>query len=385
MDAAYNQHSPHERRKSRSSTNLNHLSLAPLTTRLPLTDPENLPDPLAAPPKRATSYLQGRSAPTTPRLLSSPVRSRSRERKTPATPGLPTTKLPKSRSTTHLHGAPPHARRAKSGSTTPNHHHKKSRDEHDGRERSDSDWLLRVGTLISTEMRESKGQTWLATRQSSTSLVGMADTDDEEEDALEREMEREREFVSRTTSRRGSVAFIEDGHIHTPGSHLGSRSQSRTENRSQLQTPHDRPLAGEGYFEEVYEEDAYAVGPMFVNLDEKLEAIEQDTSAEDEDHVRRLVRRERTGVVGSWFGSVLGWPLSSVQENDEETSDEAEGEATDDETERERHRRSLPGSGGRRFDGAVHFAEEPMPPPNAVEGGWQDAAWLLTVASKVIL
>jgi hypothetical protein len=29
--------------------------------------------------------------------------------------------------------------------------------------------------------------------------------------------------------------------------------------------------------------------------------------------------------------------------------------------------------------------DERVPPPKADEGGWHDAAWLLTVASKVIL
>ncbi|KAG4216802.1 hypothetical protein PC116_g34717 [Phytophthora cactorum] len=29
--------------------------------------------------------------------------------------------------------------------------------------------------------------------------------------------------------------------------------------------------------------------------------------------------------------------------------------------------------------------EERIPPPKSDEGGWRDAAWLLTVASKVLL
>ncbi len=46
MDVAYKQHSSHARRKNRSNTNLNHLSLAPLTTKMPLTDTEYLPSAL---------------------------------------------------------------------------------------------------------------------------------------------------------------------------------------------------------------------------------------------------------------------------------------------------------------------------------------------------
>src|SRR5277367_3138903 len=73
MDVAYNQHSPHSRRHNLSNINLNHLSLAPLTSRLPLTDPDELPDPVSRPRSshgRSISYLEGKSAPTTPGILS---------------------------------------------------------------------------------------------------------------------------------------------------------------------------------------------------------------------------------------------------------------------------------------------------------------------------
>src|SRR5699024_7257991 len=59
-------------------------------------------------------------------------------------------------------------------------------------------------------------------------------------------------------------------------------------------------------------------GPDFVNLDEKLEELERDTTFDDEDAVRRLVRRGQTGKGGSWIANVIGWSLFSVDENDEE-------------------------------------------------------------------
>ncbi|KAL2290161.1 hypothetical protein FJTKL_00646 [Diaporthe vaccinii] len=82
MDAAsaYNQHSSQGRRKNRSSTNLNHLSLAPLTTKLPINDTEIMFTELNI-HTYSTSYIQGKSAPTTPSLLSrSPRRANSRTR-----------------------------------------------------------------------------------------------------------------------------------------------------------------------------------------------------------------------------------------------------------------------------------------------------------------
>ncbi len=39
----------------------------------------------------------------------------------------------------------------------------------------------------------------------------------------------------------------------------------------------------------------------------------------------------------------------------------------------------------RQFEGVTTLVEERMPPPKADEGAWQDAAWLLSVASKVLL
>src|SRR5436190_23256945 len=73
MDVAYNQHAQHARRNNRSNINLNHLSLAPLTSKLPLKDPEELPDEvprLQSSYGRPRSYIEGKSAPTTPGILS---------------------------------------------------------------------------------------------------------------------------------------------------------------------------------------------------------------------------------------------------------------------------------------------------------------------------
>jgi len=229
--------------------------------------------------------------------------------------------------------------------------------------------MLRTGALISSEARESKGQAWLVSRASSTSLTGMRDADEE---AYERELAREKELASRRTSRRGSAIGFE-GDILTPGSRYGSRSHSRVGSRSQIRTPLERG-GQDGYFSQAFNEESVA-GPDFVGLDEKLEAIEVDTSQADEATVRRLFGR-RSGGVGSWM-----WSLFSVEENDED-SDTADGDLTDGETENQ-----LPQSASTvDFEGFSSLAESQVPPPKREEGtGWQDAAWLLTVASKVLL
>lgn len=385
MDVAYNQHSDRARRKSRSSTNLNHLSLAPLTVKLPLNDDDDdsmLSDVGASAIQPYTSYLQGKSAPTTPRLLSrSPVdaRSRSREpthhRRTPSAPSGPITK---SKSSSHL--ASGNNRHPASGQGTP----RRRKDDAGltARDRNDSDWLLRAGAAMTSEAREYKGQAWLVSRQSSTSLSGGRDPDEE---AFEQELAREREMTSRLASRRGSSALADDEAASSSAraSRLHSRSNSRSHSlagtRSHMITPLDRPGGGDddSYFggqHETFE------GPDFVNLDEKLEELERDTSLEDDEAaVRRLVRRGQNGK-GTWVSNVIGWSLFSVEENDEDSSEEAEDDSQEDAA----SRAGRAGWSDRHFEGVSNAPEEKIPPPTMDEGKWKDAAWLLSVAAKVM-
>ncbi|OAQ92018.1 hypothetical protein VFPFJ_03758 [Purpureocillium lilacinum] len=448
MDVAYNQHADRARRKNRSSTNINHLTLAPLTVKLPLgTDADDFPpDALLLqhqqqywhqnPPRSAgaggtTSYLEGKSAPTTPRLLSrsaTPSRSRSHAR----VPSAPSELIAKSKSSTYLAGSTTMTattttrRPATSGTATPRRRSSRRRGD-DGlgpRDRNDSDWMLRAGALMTSEAREYKGQTWLVSRQSSTSLAAMRDDDEE---AFEQELERERSVAA--ASRRGSSAFggTDDGYA-TPNGGNGSRVPSRFNSRSHslsqggggehhrsashAGTPYDQHhahhhalhsyhqqqhtggAAADGsssasYFpsQSPHQETPTAAagisGPDFVNLDEKLEELERDTTFDDEDAVRRLVRRGQTGKGGSWIANVIGWSLFSVDENDEEDDEDDDDESVVDEDE-ERPRTGRTGWSDRHFEGVSNAPLERIPPPASDEGGWKDAAWLLSVASKVV-
>ncbi|KAH6656762.1 hypothetical protein BKA67DRAFT_552976 [Truncatella angustata] len=380
MDVAYKQHSNQARRKNHSSTNLSHLTLAPLTLKLPLTDPEDLPEFVASPLQHNVSYLQGKSAPTTPRLLArSPARGNSRSRRSSIHEIKPDADtLTKSKSASHLAGFSSGQKHRASGTYTPTT--RRRGEEHTTLSieyRNDSDWMLRAGALISTEMRESKGQAWLVTRQSSTSLAGLRDA---EEEAFAREFAREKELASRRGSRRGSLAH--EGTITSPTSHVGSRSHSRKGSRNIPRTPL-RDHLDDGYFghfgQEISASEEYIQGPDFVSLDEKLEAVQIDTSQADEATVRRLVKQENAGM-GSWMGNLIGWSLFSVEEQEE--SDIGEG----DESEAGEVRSNLSHSPSRRrFEDVASASEPRMPPPKADDGGWNDAAWLLSVASKVLL
>lgn len=391
MDAAYNAYQA--RRKIRSSSNLAHLSLAPLTTKLPINDTDMIFSDLNVQTSYATSsYIQGKSAPTTPSLLArSPSQAKSPTRHgflTPHGHGTASPSLPKSKSASHLA-----SRGLKSGTTTPGGYRRGSKKDITEepqqpaapRGRTDSDWLLRAGVLISSETRESKGQSWLVSRASSTSLDRREDEARDEvnndPDIFERErLARETAITSKHASRRGSLAFVLDD--DSPfASRRDSGLASRTGSRSQLVTPGER-AAVEGYFAgQTMGLDEYAPGPDFVNLNEKLEAagIDIDTSQDDEAAVRRLVKVGH-GQPHTWLGNLLGWNLFSVEENDEEDIEDADGDISDGEAE---DCLSEASGAEKEFRGMISFPDQRLSPPTVDEGGWQDAAWLLSIASKV--
>ncbi|EQK98232.1 hypothetical protein OCS_06056 [Ophiocordyceps sinensis CO18] len=275
MDVAYNQHADRARHKNRSAININHLSLAPLTVKLPLNDADHVLDSPAH--AYTTSYLQGKSAPTTPRLLSrsaTPSRSRSHQR-VPSAPGIPITKS--------------------------------------------------VSSALADDDATPNG--------------------------------------SRFPSR------------------FHSRSHSMAESHSHVGTPLDRPDDGEGsYFPG---QDVSIVRPDFVDLDEELEELEFDTAQDDEATVRRLVRRGQAGK-GSWISNVIGWSLFSVDEDEENSAedddDDEDGHGGAEDTLWE----GRTGLSARHFEGVSNAPLERMPPPATDAGGWKDAAWLLSVASKVV-
>jgi hypothetical protein len=262
------------------------------------------------------------------------------------------------------------------------------------KDRNDSDWLLRAGAAISSSARESKGQAWLVSRASSTSLTAQRDNEDEE---LERELARERDVSSRRESRRGSVvgSFDADDEISPvttrrslsfgpmtgtgsrPLSRFPSRGNSRRGSKAQLFTP----LAAEreGYFDHRdFAEEEFITEPDFV--DEEEEGYENADTAKDDDAVVRKLARANSLGLGGWVERMLGWSLFAVDEEEEDTETEVVDErAEDSDLSSRTSRRTLDGP-------AEPLAKDVMPPLRDDEaGGWQDAAWLLSVATKVLL
>jgi hypothetical protein len=225
-------------------------------------------------------------------------------------------------------------------------------------------------------------------RASSTSLSGLRDEDDEE---FQADHSREREQASRRGS--GNITFDADDEF-SPGttrrslsfgpaptgsrplSRFGSRANSRHGSRAQLFTP----LGGEreGYFDQRELIDAeYLAEPDFVDAEE--DEFDEEQAKNDEDMVRRLASASSLGLTG-WVEQMLGWSLFAVEEDGEETEIDTFDTATDDSE-----------SASRLSKRTVEtLTESPiadkLPPLQDGEAGaWQDAAWLLSVATKSLL
>lgn len=120
------------------------------------------------------------------------------------------------------------------------------------------------------------------------------------------------------------------------------------------------------------------IEPDFVegqNLEEEEEYIMGQLAEEE---VRRLAAQRGFGL-GGLMDRLIGWSLFRVEEDGEETDDDDEVEDTD---EAERKASSV-----RQIEPPARKVEVPPPPgeQGEGEGGWKDAAWLLSVASKVML
>lgn len=389
MDAAYNQQALNTRRATRSSTNLNHLSLAPLTSKLPYTDRDTLPSPitLTSGYNHHVSYLEGRSAPTTPSVLS---RSNSRVSIRKATKSA--VGIPKSKSSSALQQVVP---TRKPGTTTPGRRAAK-----DGLtistvrspDLSESDWLLRAGALLSSEARDSKGQGWLVSRASSTSLFAHMD---EDEEAFQAELGRQ----YKTTSRNGSTTTGDADDEFSPfttrisigngsrqvshaTSRVASRAQSRRGSKAGTMTPFESTIETEGYFNP-NEPDEDIAEPDFIDIDEYVHA--DNDIEEDEIFLKRLARQNGFGL-GGWVNTLMNWSLFSVDEDPNETEDDLRNSRSSASEQYSRNHSASPVSRQlQRVSAGAEDDEVAIPPPGAGQSGWQDAAWLLSVATKVFL
>ncbi|KAJ4333817.1 hypothetical protein N0V87_007293 [Didymella glomerata] len=377
MDASRSSSTSHSRR---SYPNLHNLSLAPLSSKYPL-DASSPPTPdEQAPGTRTprTSYIAQKSAPTTPGILGlSQSRSASRNGRRYAYDSYFISErddvrdagdIPKAKSTNTLHpgvsfaepaGTLEHKRHHARKQTAPlplrmplhRHHTSESNDE----------WLHRAGLVIAGETRDARGQGWLVRRESSTSLVSPVDPAEQ--------AQRDVRNIARLS---GEPADIGDFPTFSPKmSRAGSRLQSRSLDMD-------------------VEE---AIEPDFVEADQE--------GPDDEEEVARLARERGFGL-GGWMDALIGWTLFSVDEDGEVSSEEEEQQTsnlTKDEARlmreveakrRKMERESIIAASAVRAqdkageDGGEVKIDVPKPPEGQEAGGWNDAAWLLSVASKAL-
>lgn len=226
-----------------------------------------------------------------------------------------------------------------------------------------------MSTIKLTRLEE-KGQSWLAARNSSTSLTG-GEVGDDEFDLYTEEWNR-----SRVQSTRGSDAKLQGQ------SRVQSRAQSRAQSRRGSVGAGDRVRE---------EEEKEEIGPDFVNVEE----VEEEEGEEiDEGEMKRVVM----GRVGGWVDWAVGWMDFRGEGEEEGDADEAEAEADGaameenaeammkgelDPVELQKRLRKKK----RKDDEAETGGEGTNTVSSAPEqaGVWSDAKWLLRVASKVAI
>ncbi|KAI9789704.1 MAG: hypothetical protein M1816_005879 [Peltula sp. TS41687] len=415
MDAAYNRHA------RRSNPNLHHLSLAPLTSKLPLNDEHELAAIDSGPihHHHRPSYREaGKSAPATPatNLSRNPSSHRLRLKTTTPTTQL----LPKSKSSSHL--PPPHRRH------NPNHGALRplttSRKSPQPQSSTSSEWLVRAGALLASEARESKGQSWLGgggREKSSTSLVSYAGDDDYHEDGLYNNNDGdENDDAGYYPSREDANAFADDE--FSPVSTRASASRISSLRTSRIGSKVELALHAGGPLKDVDDDAGFAVGPDFVVRDDEDDAEGEregegwiDEEEEEEDaEMDELTRRQQGSGVAGWLDRFMKWSLFAAvgeEEDEEELEREKEkenkgsGENKDsgggsdktsllalrkpvalDEKLQQRQLHREGGGGGGGGGGMLKDEEKLQREEEDKAEGWQDeAAWLLSVASKVLM
>jgi hypothetical protein len=376
-------------RSRRSFPNLQHLSLAPLSSRFPIDGDDFEAEPEESARVRL-SYIQGKSAPTTPSILSE-SRSSSRTPRSRSKPAkrrgrdhyfspdleISDVTLTKAKSAVGLVDAParPHHVRRKTGDgslLSPTGTRHVPRKMHG----NDDEWLQRAGMIMSAQATESKGQSWLASRESSTSLVAHTISGEhmnEDEHALasphvSRAQSRvHSRMVSRVGRRAPSTRTSRRGSMVATGSRVGFMTSIESKTPGAMSS-------AEGYFDDVDD----LAEPDFV--DEECD----DT---DEEEVSRLAQQKGFGI-GGLVDRLVGFSLFNVEEDAEETEDDAELSKEDALKKRQaalKKRREELARAAKHSAEAASRAEADVPNANKQdEGGWQDAAWLLSVASKVL-
>lgn len=171
---------------------------------------------------------------------------------------------------------------------------------------------------------------------------------------------------------------------------LPSRRASGSYSRSDLvfyspvagRTPSAR-FSGDDYFNRVVLDDEGMAGPDFVESEDDEDG-ELDQSRADEAEIARLAR-ERTFGLGGFVDRLLGWTLFEVREEGDGTDEEEDARPRPTRTRDGNASRTAARAGLANAHSGTSVAGMAREQEEDGEGGWKDVAWLLSVASKVIL
>lgn len=267
--------------------------------------------------------------------------------------------------------------------------------------------MLRAGLALATSIREEKGQSWLAKRESSTSLVSAPDDDQAGLPAHHHQRHARRSRSGQSTpvvrsrhasrSRGGSARGSRVDLSMTP---IDGTSSKRYHSRRRSTGSDDDDLVPDFVDEHVRAEMAAVYGRnQGSEREEEHPSSSSDSEPDSEEEIDELemqrLTRERGFGLGSWIDRLVEWTLFGVEEDlpappsvqrdaAGETNDSGEGvmshrEGSDDE-----------GSGTEGTDDESTPTAGEHEPPTVVEkpgekGGWEDVGWLFRVIKGSLL
>ncbi|KAL1971572.1 hypothetical protein VTN31DRAFT_2193 [Thermomyces dupontii] len=266
--------------------------------------------------------------------------------------------------------------------------------------RQDTEWMLQAGLALATSTREEKGQSWLAKRESSTSLVSEADRDE----------------IKPRRGRRSGTSRSQSG-ASTPAtmsSRQGSRSRRGSRGPSKIDLSmtaiDNAELPANGSRSRPSEESIRSIEPDFVDESVRAEMaryqeveLDGDESSSllfdsdsepdddlDEAEFQRLTRERGFGL-GRWVDRFIERTLFGIAEEEPSTSQQAVVAPTAVPSQ-EAQPVSKPGMTNEAQDGGDSSGDEAIDdvPDRPIEkagdqGGWADAGWLLRLATRAIL
>ena len=315
---------------------------------------------------------------------------------------MPTTGIHSPASDTHLEGL---------DAAGPLHHHgphhnhphrrafKSHAPRHKSVESQDNEWLLRAGLALSSSAREEKGQSWLAKRDSSTSLV--SDVHDDRAAYSKRNR-------SATRRSRSGVSTPLAMSRRPSSSYCGSRQASRLDLRMTAQEVDEEMRREEDVVPDFVDEsirnqmaalttgdrgERHMVndsrrGSLFatsVASDMELSSESEEEEEFDEAEMQRITRQRGFGL-GSWIDSLVEWTLFSVEdEAPKDTAQPLQGHAGGLLTQHENLARAQCETDAEDSETETEDYHKPVSvEPAGDKGGWADVAWLLRVARQAL-